>query len=240
MVQVYVAELEQAVSSPRLAGYRSPSGSDLDMAVTYFWNIALCESLYPALDALEITLRNSIHRAATQIHGTEFWFDQPGILTMRQPYQVRDARGRLTQRGRPHTAGRIVAELHFGFWTTLLSDPYHSPFWMPERAQMLKKAFPHMTNATRIRGDIHRRYDILRYLRNRVFHFEPVWNGVPVPLQQTVSIHNVEDMYADVLEAIGWISPAVRDSVMLLDHFDDTRYSGKAHIEKALRERFDL
>lgn len=240
MIQAFIAELDRGISHPRLARYRPRDGSDLDMAVTYFWNIALCEALYPTLDALEITLRNGVHRAAERIHGTEYWFDQPGILQKRQPQQVRDARGRLTERGRPHTAGRIIAELHFGFWTTLLSDPYHSHFWMPGRASMLKESFPHMSNAQRIRGDIHRRYDTLRYLRNRVFHFEPVWDGVPIPFKQTVAISNVEDLYRDALEAIGWISPVLRDSVRLLDHFDDTYQNGRQHIEAELRQHFAL
>lgn len=236
----FFAGLERAISHPRIEGYRPPNGSDFDAAVNYFWNIALCESLYPSLNALEITLRNSVHRAATNVYQNAYWFNQAGVLNRGQPDQVRKALKRLSDRGRSHTDGRIIAELGFGFWTTLLSDPYHSSFWMPQRAKLLKAAFPHMTNATRVRGDIHRRYDTQRYLRNRVFHFEPVWNGVPVQIQQTTTILNVRDMHGEAIEAIGWISPTTRDSVLLIDHFDDTYSNGKARIDADLRQRFNL
>lgn len=95
-----------------------------------------------------------------------------------------------------------------------------------------------MTNATRARGDIHRRYDTLRYLRNRVFHFEPVWDGVQVPIKQTTTILNVRDLHAEAIAAIGWISPTTRDSILILDHFDDTYHNRRARIEAELRRRF--
>lgn len=234
----YFDDFRHAVSDPRIERYRSPNGTDRETVANYLWNISLCEALYPSLNALEITLRNAIHRAATDSYGAEYWFDQPGVLQQRQPRQVQAAKHRLSERGRPDSAGRIIAELSFGCWTTLLSDPYHSSFWMPGRARLLKDAFPHMTNAKRIRGDIHRRCDTQRYLRNRVFHFEPIWDGVDVPAQQTTI--SVMDMHNDAIEAIGWISPATRDSILLIDRFDDTFRHGKARIEAGPRHRFDL
>lgn len=97
-----------------------------------------------------------------------------------------------------------------------------------------------MTNANRLRSNIHRRYDTQRYLRNRVFHFEPVWDGVEVPIQQTTTVINVRQMHNEAIEAIGWISPTTRDSVLTIDHFDDTSHKGKARIESALQHRFHL
>jgi hypothetical protein len=236
----FFENLERAVSNPRIERYRPQNGSDLEVAVNYFWNISLCEALYPCLNALEITLRNSIHVAATAAYSSEFWFDTGGVLILKQPGQVQAARKKVRDRKRSPTAGRIIAELHFGFWTTLLSDPYHSSFWMSGKARMLKEAFPNMINANRVRSDIHRRYDTQRYLRNRVFHFEPIWDGVEVPLQQVTTILNVRDMHDEAVEAIGWISPTTRDGVLAIDHFDDTYHNGKARIEAALRQRFNL
>ncbi len=43
-----------------------------------------------------------------------------------------------------------------------------------------------------------------------------------------------------MIEAIGWISPTTRDSILLIDHFDDTFRYGKARIEADLRLRFKL
>ena len=236
----YFDDLQDALSGPRIERYRSKNGTNLETAINYFWNISLCEALYPCLNALEITLRNAIHIAATAAYKSEFWFDQPGVLLQRQPDQIQGARRKVRDRNKQVTAGRIIAELHFGFWTTLLSDPYHSSFWMPQKARVLRNAFPYMTNANRTRGNIHRRYDLQRYLRNRVFHFEPVWDGIEVPIQQTTTVLNVRDMHNNAIEAIGWISPTTRDSVLTIDHFDDTFRHGKARIEAALQSRFEI
>ena len=115
----------------------------------------------------------------------------------------------LTRQGKPHDAGRIVAELRFGFWTALLSAPYHNSFWMPGRATLLRTAFRHMPPSQRLRKDIHTRFNDLRLLRNRVFHYESILRR---PL---IAEH------AQLREAIGWISPAMVDIIALVDRFPD-------------------
>ena len=72
----YFSELQRAVSDGRLEPYlrHSPNGDVAQAFATYLWNLALCESLYPALQGIEVTLRNSIHSAASSEFGDEFWF----------------------------------------------------------------------------------------------------------------------------------------------------------------------
>ena len=56
--------LRAAISSDRAASfYTASSPGDFDAFGTYAWNLALCESLYPALNSIEICLRNSINEA---------------------------------------------------------------------------------------------------------------------------------------------------------------------------------
>lgn len=55
--------------------------------------------------------------------------------------------------------------------------------------------------------------------------------------------YNRQHLYQEwekMIEAIGWISPTTRDSVLAIDHFDDTYHNGKARIDAALRLRFHL
>jgi hypothetical protein len=76
----YLEELSQAVSRVRLEAYRPSAGSDLDTIVNYFWNITLCEALYPSLDAVEVVLRNSIHRTLSGYFQSEYWFDDTRLV----------------------------------------------------------------------------------------------------------------------------------------------------------------
>ena len=127
MVAAFVAELAPAVSFVRLEADRPPGGSDLEMLVNYYWNIELCKALYPAIHALEVCLRNSIHAAATTHFGTPFWFDVPGALLARQIALIQQARDDLVERRKPQTPDDIVAALMLGFWTTLFNKPFKSP-----------------------------------------------------------------------------------------------------------------
>lgn len=199
------------------------------MAVNYFWNVALSEALYPGLAALEITLRGSIHDALTAREGTDMWFR--GLL---EPRQLRDyASAYLTlyerlKRNTP-TSDQIVAELTFGFWTTLLSQPYHQSLWVPRGTQLVKTVFPHLSPTPNNRHFVHQRYNDLRLLRNRVMHHEPIWHRP-----------NLLREHQAVIEAIGWISPTTKESIMLIDHFDDTYHNGRANIEENLHLRFNF
>ena len=229
VAQRYFENLEKGVSNPRLTKYRLPGGSDRDTAVNYLWNIELAEALYPGFAALEVTLRNSIHHALTTREGTDMWFRmllEPGQLSVYAQTHLK-LYNRL-KRTEP-TSGQLVAELTFGFWTTLLSQPYHQNLWAPNKTALVKSVFPHLPPTPSNRHFVHQRYNDLRILRNRVMHHEPIWYRPQLSQE-----------WAEIIEAIGWVNPTVRDSILILDHFTDTYTNGKARIDADLRQRFGL
>lgn len=194
------------------------------MAVDYFWNVALSEALYAGLAVLEVTLRSSIHAALTNREGTDMWF-----RTMLEPRQLREyAPAMLTLRerhkGRQRTSGQVVAELTFGFWTTLLSQPYHQTLWAPNHTSLVKDVFPNLPPVPNNRHYVHQRYNELRKLRNRVFHHERIWERPRLAIE-----------HREMIEAIAWVSPAVRDNVILIDHFPDTYQHGRSTIGANLK-----
>lgn len=201
----------------------------MQMAVNYFWNIELSEALYPGLAALEVTLRSSVHEALTSRDGTEMWF-----RTQLEPGQLReyaDAYLNLVRdlKGQRPKSGQIVAQLTFGFWTTLLSQPYHQSLWTPHKSALLRAVFPYLPRIPNNRQFVHQRYNNLRLLRNRVMHHEPI-----------LYRQNLFQEWEGMMESIGWISPTTRDSVLAIDHFDDSFHNCKARSEAALRQRFNL
>lgn len=230
MASAYIADLRRAASTPRLEKYRPVGGSDLDTAVNYFWNIALAEAFYPGLAALEVVLRNAVHDALTAAYNTELWFYTPGLLEPRQLREFAQARLSLYhQHGNTPAVGLIVAQLNFGFWTTLLSRTYHASLWNPNRAANLRAAFPQVPRPQFRRELIHRRYNDLRFLRNRVMHHEPIW-----------SRPNLLQDHRDMVAAIGWINPAMRDSISRLSRFPDIYERGRKQIEADLRNQIGI
>ena len=63
----------------------------------------------------------------------------------------------------------------------------------------------------------------IQELRNRVFHHEPVWH-----------LPELERRHQEILETIGWISPAMLATTRLLDRFDSVYTSGAQSYQKEL------
>ena len=199
------------------------------MVVNYIWNIELSETLYPILQVLEVALRNGTHAAASTAYGTEFWFDQPGVLLYHQAQEVADVKAKLIADHKQATAGRIVAQLMFGFWTRLLNRPYEASFWHANNLAILLAAFPSAPRRYRNRLDIWHRVNAIRDLRNRVFHYEPIWDR-PTLTQE----------HANILQAISWISTEMRGMVGLCDRFQLVYQVGKTDVEARIKNHLGI
>jgi hypothetical protein len=219
-----IHDLYLPLSQTRLEAYRPPTGSDLEMLTNYFWNIALAEGLVPTLHAVELALRNTIHQALATRYGTDLWFSQSGVLGSGQLIEFNTAYRRVLRKP-PVTAGKLVAELNFGFWVTLLSGPYEQTLWRPNWYALLRTAFPHVANS---RKHIHDRFNAIRLLRNRVFHHEAIWHRPNLPQE-----------HADIHAAIGWISPTLHAAIQAVDNFP-ANFGGKARVEADLKARLGI
>jgi len=218
----FARKLNQALSAERLEAYRrrAAADDDLNLFCHYVWNIALSESLYPSLQALEVVLRNSIHEAARVHFGRDDWFDDVEIIHHRHEVDALEkARTKLRRERKQPDVGRIIAELNFGFWTSLLDRRYEQVLW----PAMIRQAFPHMPRRQRTRVNLVKRFNEVRTLRNRIFHHEPIWYW---PLA---------DKHARVLEAIHWIEPAMLELIATVDRFPQVYADGIAPIEAKLR-----
>lgn len=145
----------------------------------------------------------------------------PGLLQQAHERDaVAKARAALTLQRKPRDVHRIVAELTFGFWTSLLDRRYEQILWPP----LLKTAFPHMPRKQRTRANLSRRFHTVRQLRNRIFHHEPIAHW-----------QDLAQQHAGILEAIAWIAPGAKDLVQAIDRFPEIHAQGPAPIERTLR-----
>ncbi|WP_052403135.1 hypothetical protein [Legionella massiliensis] len=113
-----------------------------------------------------------MHQAISDNFDTEHWFDLP-FLHPRERKQISQVIDDLRKRNKSIEAGRIVAELSFGFWTSLFDIRYeHSQVLWPK---LLKGTFQYLPKRQRTRAFLSRELNRIRFLRNRVFHHEPIW-----------------------------------------------------------------
>ncbi len=155
--------LRGTVSAERLDTYLKLASGNLAKAMRmYTRNIALGGAFYGPLQTLEVGLRNAVDGVLAERYG-EFWFHD-SVLLKKNELKTTD---RATENVRKQlTAGRVVAELNFGFWVALFAKGYEERLWRTN----LYRLFAPQPN----RRDLHGQLDRLRTLRNRVAHHEPI------------------------------------------------------------------
>ena len=208
-----LSELQRALSHSRLEPYlsQSPRHEMEESFGIYLWNLALCESLYPSLHGIEIALRNSIHDAASRKFSNEFWFNSH--LVGRERATIEKIGEDFSRRHVEATPGKYISECNFGFWVGLFKSEYELKLW----TILTGDVFPYAPRRFRTRSAIRPRLDSIRRLRNRVFHFEPIWK-----------LPDLEQQHRDILETIGWINPTLGEMTLLVDRFPQVFDDGAA------------
>lgn len=209
------AQLERVISPARLGTYLRRASGDHERALAdYHRNIEVGEVFYGLLQWLEVILRNALHRQMC-IKFTVTWYQtrqdllhvqsgsSPHFLS-RSPKpsaKLADAVAKLDELKPGWGAGDLVAELSFGFWTSILGSDYENKLWRPA----LRHAFPHGPR-TLLRKQVHRPLNDLRDLRNRITHHEPIL------------MINLRSYYNKIIELISWVCP--RTSTWLKQAYD--------------------
>lgn len=194
-----------ALAPARFAEFVHAGDADeLDAFAKYIWNLELCGALYKPLHFLELAVRNAVHNALTASSGRDDWFDNPSLLRPSEQVAIKKVRADLKKQKVQATTDRIVAGLHFGFWTTLHSKPYEHRIFIPHAAGL----YPHMPRRERTRLAVSKRLEDARKLRNRVFHHEPVWHFA-----------NLTERHAQIIETIRYISDSVHVAALMADSF---------------------
>ena len=142
MIQdLYYINLKNSISGDLRGPYQrfSPQ-NERAIYATYAWNIALCESLYPALQGLEVALRNRIHVVAMAHFQSEDWFRHR--LKPQEEQMVSEARHRIDPSGVNSIApGELACHLSLGFWVNLFKGRYERILW----PHLLRRVFPQAT-----------------------------------------------------------------------------------------------
>lgn len=196
--------LEKSLSQKRLSTYYNIFPGDKEKAISYYQlNTQTSESLYPLLSFLEVVLRNAIHNSCSVHFKSSDWFlqcTQPDLSD-----QINSAKRKILAANHHISADKIVAELTFGFWTSLFNKQYAKDFWKP-----LMYAFPLIEISARHRDKISYKLNQVRKFRNRIFHYEPICND----LTALATNHHY------ILQILNWIDRDILSWTMQIDRFD--------------------
>ena len=202
--------LERIFSHDRLAPYLRKHDNRFDQAIEHYKaNIEISESFYPLLSILEVGLRNQMDWQLTRKFNTEAWFDNNDFIKIVSRFQIdriTDARNSILREKKEVTPGRIISELSFGFWTSLLDSRFEKTLW-----KNLRLSFPNCPKQIRQRKTMSSKFNGIRKLRNRIFHHEPV----------TWDIDVIKNYRNEIIEAIDWLDKGLLDWSQDLIRIDD-------------------
>jgi abortive infection bacteriophage resistance protein len=190
--------LQRCLSLERLKPYYIQGrGNDWVAFHLYVRNTELSTSLFGVVQALEVGLRNVVHAKMSESLGAEEWWDH---LPLKEDElnDIANAKKKIEAQIKSICPGKIVAELHFGFWTKLFANSYEKQLWVP----YLTRCFP----AKISRKSLYDRLNSMKLLRNRIAHHE------------TLIRRNIDQDYAELLETIGWLSVSLR---LWVEHHSD-------------------
>lgn len=213
--------VERIISKERLEPYLNYHGNDLSKALTHYKsNILISESFYPLLAILEVGLRNSMDFQLTRKFNDRAWYDNRDFVRIAGRFQIdriSQARTNILSEKKEITPGHIIAELSFGFWTSLFDTKFEMTLW-----KNLRLAFPNCPKRIRKRKTMSTKFNGIRGLRNRIFHHEAIsWNLT------------VLDIYKkEIIEGIEWLNSELVDWVSELNQVDETISKYRHTIEK--------
>ncbi|MGE6786696.1 hypothetical protein ACQKGL_29725 [Ensifer adhaerens] len=151
----------------------------------YSYNVQLSADFYASLHMLEVALRNKVDEALTKAHGTGWMHNGAVLVDAYQQGCVAQAQGILQRDRKAVTHSQMVAELNFGFWSSVFGRSSNH-LWGP-----LRPIF--QTNGLQ-RAFISQKLRDLRKLRNRIAHYEPI-------LAQPIAT-----LHQDILTLTAWMS----------------------------------
>lgn len=233
MKKINFEKIKKTISNTRLSTYQNPIfPTDKFLLGKYIWNVKLSENFYFLLLNLEVALRNSIYNAY-MLHYPNKKFFYLYEKDLRQRHQQRKelhSKGcwkmlcgvyfNLSKEDTQVTDGRLISELSFGFWTKLMFDNHYNIIWRT----IFMDVFPYMKTSKSIdksKIDLAYKIDKIRKFRNRIFHYEPIFNR-----------NDLDNIHNDIIDILGWIDFDLKELTILFDEYYEIKASEESIVKK--------
>ncbi len=195
-----LAEIPQILSAPRFATYLQHCNNDRDYALRlYQWNLEISSAFIVPLHVVEVSIRNAVVERLGEVHTPNWPWTHGFIRSLPSPSApVYNPQKNLTHVAmREPTMGKVVAELKFVFWEKMFTQRHDARIWDGH----INRFFPNAPLAPErvLRKQIHDYIFIVRELRNRIAHHEPIFS------------RNLQDDYNKMLELTLWRNAITAD-----------------------------
>ena len=186
MSSTKIIAIRKSLSAARMGTYEcvaDNAGNQITPKVAldlYAWNAQVSAALLAPLHICEVVVRNAISEALEAQYGSD-WHQSKGFeqslprpsVGYNQQKDLQDSRNRLQAAG-TLTIGKIIPELKFVFWQKMLTSRHDLRLWNVYLTQI----FPNLPSGQSIsqsRQLLYEDLELIRKLRNRIAHHEPVF-----------------------------------------------------------------
>lgn len=246
-----------SISQQRFATYQTAvfkGATNEECLGIYLWNKQLASAFLPALQILEVSLRNAIYQSKIEYEEDEIekkfaahaWaekkaaIDRSWFITVMtaannsESYrQIDVAKKNITSEKKPHSPENYISKLTLGFWVSLVDKKFSVPnatyltLWPHLRGRVFPHAIDENGSPLSI-NEIGNALKAINKIRNRLSHHEPLW--------RTDSTYNVEQAinkiasdYKICLDVIHWINPSNLKLLNIIDNTDKVRELCNTH-----------
>lgn len=218
-------------SLSRVSRYQKAANGNKKKAMAmYYANARVAQAFQPLISCFEVVLRNQLHYALAHHFNDVLWLVNQKSGFMSDPSlthtvkktgkvkvndflksEVERSERTLIGKKRNVTAGRIIAELNFGFWNSLYETHHYA--LLKGVPCTIFKALPVGMG----RKEINQMVKQIRDLRNRISHNEPLCFN-----NKAYDMSYASDMYVMISDFLNWIDPQITTSLCKerLDHVE--------------------
>lgn len=156
----------RTLSYSRLSTYNKASNDPLAL---YQYNLKLSMAFFECISICEIVIRNTIDEILQAEYGNEWAFNLQFERTIPCKQRVELIKARSKQ----NSTEKIIPELNFVFWQNMFTRRFDN-LWSKYLPYILCDDVS-KNDFSAIRTKIHNELDVIRKLRNRIAHHEPIF-----------------------------------------------------------------
>ena len=167
-------DIKKVLSIPRMSTYEAESKNLEEALLLYQQNFEISGAFLPVLHMCEVMIRNAVSHVLEEVYGVNWAWSQSffqSLPTSKIGYSptvdLKNARKHK------QSVGKVIPDLKFVFWQKMFTQRNDNRLW----DKYLDAIFPNFNTLKTVkekRNQIHNDLDIIRRLRNRIAHHEPI------------------------------------------------------------------
>ncbi len=173
--------IKSTLSAARLGTYETLAGGPPGLEQTekalslYMWNAQISSAFLVPLHICEVVIRNAISDVLATVYGPE-WPWSPGFeRSLPKPTKgYRPTDDLINARRNQPTTSKVIPELKFVFWQMMLTGRFDKRLWNNYLVASFPNASYRTSNCSQLRQKLYAELDVIRKLRNRIAHHEPI------------------------------------------------------------------